>query len=239
MISTNKFGKKVIGTLLIAAATTMSLAACEDPRTYRPITATNLKTYSLNNGDNYVELAVTLKTNSMQLPEIVMPVTSARTKMNLANLTIRPVANQPGLSQLLLAVNVTGAAGLEGATPTLPNGTVIPVSGVDMTQLVALPLDQYNKNGRIYLAVDTENNTAIMGAALTWQTLDAFGQSVGPLNFFPSFEITHGVKGIAGVFGSRTPGQSGVAVFADISQLLSDARGSLSARPVGQVNFLQ
>jgi hypothetical protein len=227
--------------MLFAAVAVVSLAACEDPRTYRPITATELKTYNLNNGDNYVELAVQLKTNNVQLPELTMPVAHpSRPTVNVANVTLRPMANKPGMSELLLAVNVSGASGLEGASPLLPNGTVIPVSGVDMTQLVALPLDQFNQNGRVYLAVDTANSTAIVGAALTWAVLDSFGQTVGPLNFFPSFDVSPGVKGIAGVFGSRGPNQSGVAVFADASQLLANTRGgALLSKPAGQVIFLQ
>ncbi len=240
MILKKTFSQKVIATVMLAAVATMSLAACEDPRTYRPVTATELKTYNTSNGDNHVELALTLNTNGMQLPELVFPVTNAETNVNLANVTLRPVANKPGVSELVLEVNVTGASGLEGASPTLPNGTVIPVAGVDMNQLVALPLDQYNKNGRVYLAVDTANNTAIMGLALTWQALDAFGQSIGALNFFPAFDVARGVKGIAGVFGSRTPAQSGVAVFADISQLLANSRvNGFASKPVGEVIFLK
>jgi hypothetical protein len=231
--------QKIIGTVLVAAAATMALAGCEDPRTYRPVTATKLRTYN-NQGDNYVELAVTLKTESVQLPQLEIPVTRPESNIEVATLSLRPSA-QSGMSDLVVAVNVTNSAGLEGARPTLPNGTVIPVSGVDMNQLVALPLDQYNKGGRIYLAIDTANHTAIMGTALTWSALDSFGQTVGSLNFFPAFDVVKGVKGIAGIFGSKTPGANGVAVFADISQLLSksNATQGFLNRPVGEVKFLQ
>lgn len=223
--------------LVLAAAAVLTLAACEDPRTYRPITSTDLRTFNVQK-DHYIQLALLLKTNNVQLPELSMPIPHvSRPGVNLANLVLRP-SGRPGLSELLVNVNVSAAAGLEGASPTLPNGTAIPVGGVDMKQLVAIPLDQFNLGGRIYLAIDTVNNTAILGVALTWDALDAFGQTVGELNYFPLFDVAAGVKGIAGIFGSRTPGLNGVAVFADASQLLANSRGAHFNQPVGQVIFL-
>jgi hypothetical protein len=106
--------------------------------------------------------------------------------------------------------------------------------------LVALPLDQFNQNGRIYLAIDTANGTAIMGAALTWPVLDNFGRNVGPVNFFPGFNITDGVRGIAGIFASHYPNQNGVAVFADVSEWLKNSRrGTYQPSVDGQVIFLK
>jgi len=119
-------------------------------------------------------------------------------------------------SEIGISVNLSHAARIPGGAATLPNGSAIPIGGLDQTQLVQLQLQQMN--ARIYFAFSPK--TFLLGFALPIKEFDVVSKYVGMANIFPGFDIK-GVRGMAGLFTGLDPGTSGLAFFLDLSSVIN------------------
>jgi len=109
------------------------------------------------------------------------------------------------------------AAALGGAlteSSLLPNGNRIPVGGLQNTKVFAYNLK--NSRSTVYLAYS--GGVTMLGLAINIDQLDKLGSNVGAVNFFPSFN-KNGVEGLAGIYTSQNPGQSGLAIFVSLKTL--------------------
>lgn len=113
---------------------------------------------------------------------------------------------------LQIAIDVTAAAKVKAAgLGLLPNGTLIPVGGVNMMNWITLPL-QGNK-GVIYLNLDSTAKSAVVGASIN---VAAFGTGL-PINMLIPFNIKN-IGGLAGIYTGQK-GQGGFGFFVDGSSL--------------------
>lgn len=119
-----------------------------------------------------------------------------------------------GENYLGLDLNLSQILDLPGGVATLPNGQVLPID-TNGVGVVEVPMDQIN--GSIYLAV--ANGTTLVGLAASIKQIDDLG--LGDVGVFPRFNIK-GVDLMAGVYGSDTPGQTGIAIFATIGGIWED-----------------
>lgn len=171
-------------------------------------------TTSQQNGQDYVQLSTKLNTGSVTLISASLPV------YNPHNPSEQIGSVMVNGSELDVNLNLSAVLSLPDQTSAglLPNGTAIPVAGVGAQNWISLAVA--GGKSRVYLNFDVQNNKAALGAAVNIDQL-----SVGvPAALLIPFSFTN-LTGVAGVYTGASQGQSGFAVFADASSLLSTAAG--------------
>lgn len=193
-----------------------------------------ISTYQSGN-DTYGKVTVGLSTNGMILPALDVPIIDPKNpSVAFGEFSILP--NLTTGADLGVAVNLSRLVSLPspGASPTLPNGMMIPVSGISPNSLYAFSVG--GNRTQIYLDLNMQAQSAMLGIAIPIAQLDQVGSYTGGLvNIFPSFQLQNGVAGTAGVFTGMQPGQSGLALFMNVSSLLNQAipMAAVQTRSVG------
>ncbi|OFZ19911.1 MAG: hypothetical protein A2X94_14745 [Bdellovibrionales bacterium GWB1_55_8] len=168
------------------------------------------------NGDLYVEVKSLLQTGSMQLLSIELPIIDSHDPSKVyGKLAVRQSFN--GTAELALALNVSDTVNLPEFDGKLPNGTAIPVGGLDQVPVVGLPIG--GSSAKVYIAYGA--GVAMIGVAVPLREFDGMGQSVGNANIFPVFDFGKGVRGLGGIFTGMSPGQSGIALFVDAATAIA------------------
>jgi hypothetical protein len=163
------------------------------------------------NGDIWMSFAADLNLGAMQFASISVPVLHPRGQTQIGHLDL--VSALGGVNQLKISVNVSELADVQTSAAALPNGNMVPL--LANNQVIAVNI---GNGARIYLAL-SEKVTAI-GVAVPISAFDSIGQSLPGLNFFPIVQ-TGDIIGTAGIFTGMNPGQSGIAVVADVSKVVS------------------
>ena len=139
-----------------------------------------------------------------------------------------------GENEIYLALNLSKTAQINGsATPTLPNGSNLPLAGIDENNtMVELEISQINS--KIYLALDRD--TTIVGFAIAIKEFDVMKDYIGGANIFLGFNIRD-VLGMVGLFTGKDEGQSGLGIFVDLSSVISGdiLNDILSGSPVHEI----
>lgn len=172
-----------------------------------------LRSYS-QDGDAYAEMKAMLNIGGTDLPAIELPIADPRNPA----ITYGRVGILPSLisgAELSVNLNLTKVAEAPQGNGRLPNGTSLPVAGLDENKIISLPLGR--SAARLYIAID--HDTIVMGTAIPIREMDPLGRYSGGLNLFKSFTLK-GMRGIAGIFTSPTPGQNGFGLFVDASGLV-------------------
>jgi hypothetical protein len=187
------------------------------------------------NGNVWLSFAADLNLGAMSFASISVPVLHPRGQTPIGQLDLTSGLN--GVSNIKISVDVTELADVETSTATLPNGNMIPL--IANNQVIAVNI---GNGARVYLAI-SEKVTAI-GVAVPISAFDSIGRTLPGLNFFPV--VSSGdVIGTAGIFTGLNPGQSGIAVVADVSKLvngasmLDNASGTFSTKMALQAEELQ
>ncbi len=206
---------------------TLVMSGCGKSGGLKLVKNIQLKTYEMN-GDAYAEMIATLDTGNIMLPALDLPIQNPKNPgVSIGHVSIKPVLG--GGSDLGLAVNITQASkGTAGTGGTLPNGTSLPVGGLGGATVIGLTIG--NTGSKVYLALGPQ--TAVLGVAVVIKEFDSIGKNVGGINIFPSFKVGNNITGVAGIFTSATPSQSGIAVFADASSILPGAAATASVLAV-------
>ncbi len=166
-----------------------------------------------SNGEQHLEVLTQIDLGSITMPTISYPIIKAKDGRTIGTLEIRNVLD--GSNELAFDVNLAQALG--GAltqSSVLPNGNKIPVGGLQNSQVYAYQLK--NSRSTVYLAYS--GGVSMIGLAINIDQLDKLGSNIGAVNFFPSFN-KNGVEGLAGIYTSQTPGQSGLALFVSLKTL--------------------
>lgn len=175
-------------------------------------------TYILDE-DAYVELSMVFNLGNATLPSLDLPVFDPRNpSLEYGRVRMRPMLD--GQSEVALAVNVTEAARINAGSCRMANGTDLPIGGIPADACVAI---EVTRDIRIYVAL--ARGVAMVGFGAAIKEMDQAGSKVGTMNLFIPFEFQK-VRGSAGTFLSKNKGQSGLAAFVDIGQLLSDLQDS-------------
>ncbi len=179
-----------------------------------------LKTYS-QNGDQWMDVTIMLTTGGFTLAGINLPVINPEdpTKMYgeltmVPNLCMTNPCNAGG--ELRVALNLTQTTQMQGVDIRLPNGTALPVGGLQNATVVALPIAQ--TGAKIYLAFG--QGVAMFGAAIPFSALDPAGKYLPGVNVFQPLTFEK-VNLIAGIFAGATPNSTGVGLFLDLSSVLN------------------
>lgn len=208
--------KNIILTAFLAAMS-LGMTACSSSGSW--VSGATLSA-TQKNGDEWVQLSTQLSTGSMSMTSISMPV------MNPQNLSeevgeIDIIDNLTGGATLNLSVDLTAIMSLPITTSsTLPNGTAIPISGVNAQNWIALPVA--NGKSILYLNADLQTKTIALGAAVSISQL----QIGVPASILLPFSVSN-VSGVAGIYTGMAAGQSGLAIFVDASSLLPASSSNL------------
>lgn len=199
---------KIVGLAFLA----LQLTACGGQGWFKDA---NFRQYEQDNS-TYAEVTALLETKDIMLPSLEFPVYDPKNSTIVLGTVALRTGIVPGQSELALNLNVSRLIKLPPHTidPTLPNGARIPVSGFNIEKLMTFPVGQ--AGSKVYVALDLENKTALMGTALVIEALNVGRDG----NLFLPFS-TGGLRGVAGVFLGQQPKQNGFAIFADAGGLIS------------------
>lgn len=176
-----------------------------------------IRTYDVN-GETYAELTTQLSTGNMILSGVDLPIVDPHHPERIyGHLALRSSFCQAGKicagNELSIALNVSQITRSDSAAlrvNTLPNGTPIPIGGLQGSTVLGLPI---GKTGALaYLGYG--DNVALVGAALPFKQLDKVGGYVPGVNIFQPFGSDK-VNGIVGIFTGAGPGQTGIGLFVD------------------------
>ncbi len=177
----------------------------------------NLKLVTSNDtGDLMVEMGAEINSGAMMFPMITLPIVDPNDPGHpYGSLTMQRTLQ--GKNMLLARINLTKASGAQGVTDpgNLPNGTAIPVAGVQ--DIVAF---QAGGNSRVYLSLN--NNSKMLGVAIAIKEFDAIAKYVPGANLFFDFPQQNGIRGIAGIFTGLQSATSGFGLFIDATNLIQD-----------------
>ncbi len=195
---------KVFASLAVMSS---SLAACSNNQFLKSMNV-NVTT---QNQQSYVNLSAEVDLGNAVLDQIQIPIVDPKSQMELGQISFGTGASgKQVISVSMDASTILHAdAGLGG---TLPNGRTLPGAlSVRAGEVLAIPVLDHS---RVYIGGDLKTNV-IIGVALSIQGLDGVMSNVPfAANIFFSQAFNSNLAGVAGVFGSQLPNQSGIAVFA-------------------------
>jgi hypothetical protein len=162
------------------------------------------------NQETDLELSAVVNLGNLNLEEIQIPVLDPKTQTKLG--IIGFTTNPSGGQRISLVINASSLihANLELGT-TLPNGRPLPSSlGLGTQGALAIPV---LNSSRVYIGGDLKSKL-ILGIALTLPEMDSVTSRI-PVNsnIFFRHAFTSELMGIAGIYSSPDPHQSGIAVF--------------------------
>lgn len=184
----------------------------------------SIKTYTVGS-DQWMQMSTILNTNGFQMASVNVPITNpndhsityGNVSVNASLCSTKPCKYT---ADLTVALNVTQASLSHTLDPYLPNGTAVPIGGIDPALIVSLPIATTSvSNSRIYFAFDRVSGVGMLGAALTFAAFDPLGNYVPGLNYFQPFQINN-VSLSAGIFAGAATNTTGIGLFVDISNLL-------------------
>ena len=183
-----------------------------------------VNTYN-QNGDAWAKIGATISNNNFHLPAIDIPITNPNDPNGAVYGQVSIHDILPTGSEIILSANISTISQTPGLEPTLPNGTDIPVGGLDQTTVIGFPIQKSGVS--VYGAFS--DVTAMLGVAVAIKEFDNLGHQACPINVMPAFDFGKGIRGIGGIFTGCDPGQSGVAFFVDASAALNGGDAKFAA----------
>jgi len=185
-----------------------------------------------DSGDAWVQMITLLDTGNLLLPALNLPIWNPEDPDRpYGRLALRPATGNRG--EIDISVNLSLAAKIKNQTNDLPNGSPLPMSVPDSAKLIGLPVG--SGGSRIYLAFSED--TAVLGTAIVIREFDKIGDKIGSINVFPAFRFPNDVTGVAGIFTSPRPSESGIAFFADLAPLLDQIGTELASSIDGPIQL--
>ena len=201
---------------LLSLALTGLLASCgQNPDQVQIVKDLQVQASTDANNDVILSMDIELALGNMSLPALELPILNPKTFESLGSLGLTPTLD--GSNIISLDVNLSNATKdiIANGPATLPNGKPLPIGGIDQTKVLAIAAG--NTGIKIYVGIAP--GLLLVGVAVPIAQLDTLGGQVGGLNIFPTFNIK-GVQGIGGLFTGASAGQSGLALFVDLSKVI-------------------
>lgn len=158
----------------------------------------------------YVSLSAKLNLGNAVLDQLQIPVRDPRTGLEVGSLGLDTAAD--GLQQVSLNLNASVMLHADPALGArLPNGRELPVTlGAAAGEVLGFPILQHS---RVYIGGDLRQR-AYIGIALAIKALDGVANLAGaPANIFFGMQVSPALYGVAGLYGSPSANESGIAVF--------------------------
>jgi len=242
--SKNKGSKKLRKGLLAGAlcltATSVFATGCGSSTTTSSIlNNVTLKTYQQGT-DQWIQMTATLSTAGYTLGAVNIPIVNpANPAVEYGQITLAPDLCGTGCNggDLTLAFNITQGAHGQSVSPLLPNGTAIPVGGLQNATVLAFNVGNFG--AKVYFAFG--QGVALLGTAIPFAALDPAGQYVPGLDVFAPITISN-ITADVGIFAGSQPNTTGVGLFVDLSSVVTTtpalasltSNGLLQAHHIGQ-----
>lgn len=165
------------------------------------------------NGVDFIEVRTALNLNGLLLSALAIPIFDPKNPGQLIGQVSVVSGLGGGAAELVILIRSDVLPNLPVASQgLLPNGTPIPVAGIDRNRWVTLSVGSAS---RVYLNVDLAQSKAVLGVALGVDAL-----TTGVLaNVLIPFQ-SNNVSGLAGIYSGAQAGQSGFALFVEANRLL-------------------
>ena len=173
---------------------------------------------SFKDGDVWVSLSSEFDLGGLTFSSIDLPIINPKhPSEQYGHVSFLPTLGGT-YNEIVVSINLTKTAQVNGSdAPTLPNGSSLPIGGLDdATALVELEIAEIKS--KIYFAID--HDSTMLGFAITIKEFDSFSGNLGGSNLFLGFNIEN-VRGMVGMFTSMEPEQSGLGFFVDLSDVLN------------------
>ncbi len=211
---------RIVKLFIVIGIIIFDLAACNaTSATQNAVTNITLNAFQ-EGQDNWIQASASINTGNFQMIAFSIPLANpADPTVSYGQLSFVPdICNGQscvGLGTLDLQIDLTKTASLNASSPTLPNGTALPISGLDSAKVVAVPVAE--TGAQVYLALG--GGVAIMGAAIPFAALDPAGQIVPGANLFVPLTL-NSISLIAGMFFGATTETTGFGLFVDVSSIV-------------------
>ena len=199
------------------------------------LSGASVSTFQVN-GDSVVTVTTNLSTGSIGLLPVVLPIFNPNNQSQIIGELSILSAIGGGANELALSLDINEALSAGGipSIGMLPNGTTIPVSGINSLNWVTLPISNgtgtANGKSLLYLNYDSFNHKAIVGVAVNINQL-----AVGaPSDLFLPFTY-NSISGVAGIYTGAQPQESGFGLFIDVTSTM--AAKTASQKVSGKVSF--
>lgn len=203
------YKKGLVGVVVFSA---ILLSACGNPSKLVTGAALSL---SGTGEQTMANVSVDVNTSGLNLPAFQLPILNPKQAYELlGSLSASPISQG---SRITVSVNLNAVSKIQDLDGHyLPNGFPVPMAGLSNIPIVGIPIG--NTGSVVYVAIDQKN--LIVGSAIGIKEFSTVSQYVGGLNFFPSFTLANGVKGVAGIYTSQVSSKNGIAFFIDATSLL-------------------
>lgn len=165
---------------------------------------------SYQGSDVIISVDADLSLGNVTLPATNIPIYLPSTWQDIGSVQMR--VNGVGANNLKISLNLSAISQIEAQRALLPNGSTLPLIGENKT--IVIPIQN-----KLNVYVSFGDGIAALGVAVPFKNLDGLGQNVGTTALFPVFNIQN-VFGTAGLYTSKTKGENGFALFADLSRVL-------------------
>lgn len=163
-------------------------------------------------GDIWVDLTADLSIGDVTLPQASVPILLPKTGEEVGLLTLE--SSLDGSNSIVIELNVSDAANLDLESVKLPNGASVPLIGD--RPVIAVPI---GKGAEVYISLTSDS--AALGVSIPIKSFDSIGEKVGTTALMPLFN-KNDIVGAAGVYTSKTAGQNGFALVADVSNAIGN-----------------
>jgi hypothetical protein len=233
------FSRQVGGILLLTLAVA---PACKMQTPTSPVNITNVSaTTSQNaNNDEVMNFSLALSTNSFIVTAVNLPITDPNDQAtSYGSLALQPILCMDPTKcphgnsvQVSVTLDLTTVLKAKGVSPTLPNGSALPVGGLQSSTVIALPVAQ--SGVVIYFAFGP--GVTLFGTAIPFNQMDVVGKTIAGANIFVPVTVStpHGnMTLMPGFFTGPTAKTTGIGFFADLSNIVSQSPllASASAHP--------
>jgi hypothetical protein len=203
------FAKNLIFALLLAG-TALSQTACSNSNWVKNV---DLGTAE-RNGEEFIEVSTTLNVQGLSVVSFAAPIFDPKNPSHMIGEISFENGIVAGTAQLSVLISRDVIPNLPAmGNGTLPNGTTIPVAGVNPSKWMSIAI---NSKSRLYLNIDFTTKTFVFGTALN---IDALTTGTVATVLMP-YNVNN-FSGAAGAYSGAAAGQSGLAFFVNASNLMT------------------
>jgi hypothetical protein len=206
--------KKVLGLLV----STLALASVGCGQSSNIVTDVRYQAYSDGQGNPITKVEFDLNTGGLLLPALTVPIANPHNPAQVyGSLSMGDRVGGGTLLSIEANLAAITQSGMSFDGCTLPNGHNLPLrlpAGIPCP--IGIPLG--SGGSELYLAFS--DSVAMVGTAVVIREFDNFSGTIGGVDIFPGFRFRNGITGVAGLFTSTRPLQSGVAVFTDLTAVI-------------------
>lgn len=196
---------------LLLVATVATLSACGN--TSSLVEKVSVKTNVDANQDTWVTMDSQLNMGALSFPALTIPIANPKFPSEMLG-SVSLQRTLDGKNVLEVSANLSEISKNKFTQDNLlPNGSAIPVAGLDGVIAV-----KFNTASKVYIGGSA--NSIMFGVALAIPLFDNVGKYLPGLNMFLPLPTQSGIEGLGGVFTGAT-GLSGLGLFVKVPNTIN------------------